>query len=162
MNLIGRMLLRSTLALSTFGASAVDVVAQADPLVGRWMKNIGKSKSEPGSMHFISWTSVVERVEAGYQVVGDGFTAEGKAVRSKMVWRLDGKETPIVGDEPPATYSWKRIDDCAFETVRKDANGTITTRSVIALDGRKRINFHVVKNADRHTTRTVLEVMYKQ
>ena len=138
------------------------IAAQSDPLVGTWTTDVVKSKSEPAGLRFRSWTSRIELVAGGYQVTGDGTTAQGQTIHSEVLWRFDGKESPTVGEQPPAAYTWKRIDDHSFETVRTDTNGTITSRTVISPDGKMRVNFHTAKNGQGKTLRNVLEVMYKR
>lgn len=79
-----------------------------------------------------------------------------------MIWRFDGKESPILGAPGSRTTQYQRIDDFTFKYVlRIDGHVAATSRGVIAVDGKTRVNTVIARSVRGETFRNV-EVYEKQ
>jgi len=130
-----------TTVLAT-GVLMVAVLASAqpkDPFVGSWRLNIAKSKYSPGPAPK-SQTSTYETAGQGYKVSVKIEPASGSAQEWSYTSNLDGKDTPITGNNPNAdTTAVKRIDAQTLESVmKKGGKVTMTQRNVVSADGKTR------------------------
>jgi hypothetical protein len=119
---------------------AVLVVAQSkDPFVGTWRLDTAKSKYSPGPAPK-SQTAVYEAAGQGYKVSVKAEPASGAAQAWSYTTALDGKDSPITGNNPNAdTIATKRIDATTLETVnKKGGKATTTQRNVVSADGKTR------------------------
>lgn len=161
---------RATLRASetaAYAAASDGIAAQpvaSDLLVGTWKTDATRSITEPPPFASTAWTVKIERTPEGYKGTGDGVNLQGQPYHSEFLWRFDGQASPTGSGLGglPATYTFRQIDDYTFVAQQKNANGSLTSRMVVSPEGRMRVNFHVVKDANDRTTRTSLEVMYKQ
>ena len=132
---------RVTTVLAT-GVLMVAVLASAqpkDPFVGSWRLNIAKSKYSPGPAPK-SQTSTYETAGQGYKISVKIEPASGSAQEWSYTSNLDGKDTPITGNNPNAdTTAVKRIDAQTLESVmKKGGKVTMTQRNVVSADGKTR------------------------
>lgn len=136
-----RKLSRVSLMLAT-AALVVAVVASAqskDPFVGTWRLNIAKSKYTPGPAPK-SITSTYEAAGQGYKVSVRNEPVTGAAQQFSYTTSLDGKDSPITGNNPNAdAIAVKRIDATTLEAVNKRGGKVTTTqRNVVSADGKTR------------------------
>lgn len=121
---------------------AVGVLASAqskDPFVGTWRLNVAKSKYSPGPAPK-SITSTYETAGQGYRISVKNEPASGAVQQYSYTTNLDGKDSPMTGDNPNADMvAVKRIDTHTLEMVNKKGGKTTTTqRNVVAKDGKTR------------------------
>jgi hypothetical protein len=132
---------RVTMVLAT-GALMAAVIATAqpkDPFVGSWRLNIAKSKYSPGPPPK-SQASTYEAAGQGYKVSVKIEPATGPAQQWSYTSNLDGKDTPITGNNPNADMvAVRRIDTHTLESVmKKGGKVTTTQRNVVSADGKTR------------------------
>ena len=118
---------------------AVMAAAQTDPFVGTWTLNLAKSKYSPGPAPK-STTTVIEAAGKGYKVSVKTEPASGPAQQWSYTTNLDGKESPVSGNNANAdSVTVKRIDANTLETVaRMGGKVTTTQRNVVSADGKTR------------------------
>jgi len=124
------------------GVLAVAVLASAQPkdaFVGTWRLNLGKSTYSPGPPPK-STTTIYETAGQGYKVSVKIEPASGPTLQWSFTSNLDGKDSPITGDNPNAdTAAVKRIDANTLEIVNKKGGKVTTTqKNVVAPDGKTR------------------------
>jgi hypothetical protein len=121
------------------GVLAVGARAEAPPaFVGTWKLNLAKSKYSPGPP---PKSAVVkhEAIDGGMRQVSDSVDAEGKTKHTEYSARFDGKESPIIGTDPPEVITLRRIDEYTAEwTVRSGTRIVSTGRAVYSRDGKVR------------------------
>jgi hypothetical protein len=133
-------LARVTTTLAVLLAGAAIVSAQAkDPFVGIWRLNVAKSKYSPGPAPKAQ-TSTYEAAGQGYRVSVKSEPASGTALQWSYTTNLDGKDTPITGNNPNSDMvAVKRIDANTLESVNKRGGKVTTTqRNVVSADGKTR------------------------
>jgi len=127
----------------------------ADPLVATWTVNIAKSTYDPGPAPQ-SLTMTVTVDERGYAIVQDQVAADGKASHAVILMTPDGKQYPV-GATASTTVASTRIDARTYERVtRVGGIVTLTSRTVVAADGRTRTTTTTGTDA---TGRSVNEVI---
>ena len=129
-----------TTILAALVAGAAIVSAQAkDPFVGTWRLNVAKSKYSPGPAPKAQ-TSTYEAAGQGYRISVKGEPATGAAQQWSYTTNLDGKDTPITGNNPNSDMiAVKRIDANTLESVNKRGGKVTTTqRNVVSADGKTR------------------------
>src|SRR5262245_3828645 len=138
-------LLALTVAVS---ALVLGGIAQAaDNQVGTWKLNVAKSKYSPGPAPKESTTTVAAEPN-GYKVTIHGTNAEGNPIHIEMSPKLDGKDYPMTGNPNADMISLKKIDDYTTEAVtKKNGKPMVTTRTVIAKDGKSRTQTQKGTNA---------------
>jgi hypothetical protein len=132
---------RVSMVLAT-GVLMVAVMGTAqtkDPFVGTWRLNVAKSKYSPGPSPK-SQASTYEAAGQGYKVSVKIEPASGSVQEWSYTSNLDGKDTPITGNNPNAdTVAVKRIDAHTLESVNKKGGKVTTTqRNVVSADGKMR------------------------
>jgi hypothetical protein len=142
------------------GALALAVLATAqpkDPFVGTWKLNLAKSKYSPGPPPKSS-TVTYEAAGTGYKVSVRTEPASGATQEWSYSTMLDGKDSPITGNNPSAdTIAAKRTDAHTIESVsKKGGKVTITARIVASADGRTRTNTQTGTNAQGQQVNNVL------
>ena len=121
-------------------ALAVQAPAQTgDPFVGTWRLNVSKSKYSPGPTPK-SITTTYEAAGQGYKVSVKNEPASGPVRQYSYTTNLDGKDTPVTGNNPNADMiAAKRIDAHTIEIVNKKGGKVTTTqRNVVGTDGKTR------------------------
>ena len=126
------------IAAALLGAAAASAQSK-DPFVGQWSANLAKSKYSPGPAPK-SVTATWEAAGKGYKVSVKAEPASGPAQQWSYTTNLDGKESPVTGNNPNAdTVTVKRIDATTLETVnRKSGKVTTSQRNVVSADGKTR------------------------
>jgi hypothetical protein len=124
------------------GVLAVTMMATAqtkDPFVGTWRLNLVKSKYNPGPPPK-STTVTYEAAGQGYKVSVKAEPASGPAQQWSYTSNLDGKDTPVTGNNPNADMiAVKRIDANTLEAVNKKGGKVTTTqKNVVSADGKTR------------------------
>ena len=120
-------------------AAAAAAAQSKDPFVGHWSINLAKSKYSPGPAPK-SVMSTWEAAGTGYKVSVKTEPASGPTQQWSYTTNLDGKESPVSGNNPNAdTVTVKRIDANTLELVaRKGGKVTTTQRNVASPDGKTR------------------------
>ena len=110
-----------------------------NPHVGTWKLNVAKSKYSPGPA-LKSATTTIETAGAGAKYVVDQVSADGTARQWEFTANYDGKDTPVVGDNPDADMvALTRVDATTVRIVNKKAGRVTTTvTSVVSGFGRTR------------------------
>lgn len=131
---------RLTIVLAA-AALTLAVVANAqskDPFVGTWRLNVAKSKYTGPAPKSI--TSTYEAAGQGYKVSVRNEPASGAVQQYSYTTSLDGKDSPITGNNPNAdAVAVKRIDANTLELVNKKGGKVTTTqRNVVSPDGKTR------------------------
>src|SRR3954463_11860430 len=113
--------------------------AQADPQVGAWKLNPAKSKYDPGPGP-TSATTTIEAAGKGTKVTADQTLADGTKRHYSFTSNYDGKDAPIVGDNPDAdTVARTHVNGTTVKTVEKKAGKvTLTQTSAVSADGKTR------------------------
>jgi hypothetical protein len=110
----------------------------ADPQMGTWRLNEGKSKFAPGRPKN---TMVVYKDAAGgsVKITADGVSADGKRTHSEWTGKFDGKEYPVTGDPNADMRSYTKVDDRTMNfTAKKGGKVAVTGRVVLSADGKSR------------------------
>ena len=127
------------LAAGVLMVAVMGTAQSKDPFVGTWRLNIAKSKYSPGPPPK-SQVATYETAGQGYKVSVKIEPATGSAQEWSYTSNLDGKDTPITGNNPNAdTNAVKRIDANTLESVmKKGGKVTTTQRNVVSADGKTR------------------------
>jgi len=130
-------------AVLAFAISAMlgDLVhaQNSDPLVGTWKLNVSKSKYSPGPPPR-SGTVTYEAVGSGTKLVNNNIQADGSARHWEYTTDYDGKDNPVMGDNPYGdSVARTRTDARTVRSVFKKAGKVTTTQvSVLSADGKTR------------------------
>jgi hypothetical protein len=131
----------SAAATGVFTAAlAGTALAQAgDPQIGTWKLNVAKSTFNPGPAPK-SGTTKIEAAGAGAKLIVDQTAADGTARHWEFTANYDGKDVPVVGDNPDAdTVARTRVDANTVQTVSKKAGKVVATQqSTVSADGKTR------------------------
>jgi hypothetical protein len=130
------------LSLACLGLSALLVApafAQTDSQIGVWKLNLAKSKYSPGPAPKSAMTTI-EAAGTGIKVSAEQVMADGAARTFASTSNYDGKDSPMVGNNPDADMVARtRVDAGTIQTVSKK-NGKVTTTQIAAVskDGKTR------------------------
>jgi hypothetical protein len=131
----------SAAATGVFTAAlAGTAFAQAgDPQIGTWKLNVAKSTFNPGPAPK-SGTTKIEAAGAGAKLIVDQTAADGTARHWEFTANYDGKDVPVVGNNPDAdTVARTRVDANTVQTVSKKAGKVVATQqSTVSADGKTR------------------------
>jgi hypothetical protein len=133
------------------------VLAQApDPQVGTWKLNTAKSKYSPGPVPK-SGTTKIEAAGAGTKLTVDQVLADGTVRHWELTANYDGKDAPVVGDNPDAdTIARTRVDANTVKSIGKKGGKVTTTQtSVVSKDGKTRTVTTTGTNAAGQTVNNV-------
>ena len=125
------------LGLSTLVVSPA--LAQTDSQVGVWKLNVAKSTYSPGPKPATA-TTTIEAAGGGTKVSVDQTFADGTKRQYSFTSNYDGKDAPIVGNNPDAdVVARTRVDASTVKTVsKKAAKATTTQTSTVSSDGKTR------------------------
>ena len=119
-----------------FLASAA-LSSAADPQMGTWKLNEGKSKLNPSATKnlTVAYTAAGDSVK----VTVDGVDKDGKPAHSEWTGKFDGKDYAVTGDPTADMRSYKKIDERTLEIINKKA-GAVTSsgRIAVSADGKSR------------------------
>jgi hypothetical protein len=139
-------------------AAPADAAPSKDVISGTWVINLSKSSYSPADLAPKSGTSTLQASADGIHVMTDGVDSKGRKTQTDYNAKFDGADVPTNGtvDGKPSpdidSVSWKKIDDHNFETVQKlKGQALLTTRVVVAEDGKTRTNTVTGKNAQGQT-----------
>lgn len=112
------------------------LLAAADPAVGTWKLNVGKSKYSPGPAPK-SATVTYEETGKAIRRTGESIDAQGQRNSFEYTAQYDGKEYPVTGSENFDSIMIKRVNDRTSEaTLKKGGKVVSTARRVISPDGK--------------------------
>jgi hypothetical protein len=145
--------------LGAFVAVALTVEAQApNPLSATWKFNAAKSKYDPSSLALKSNTITYIIVGDTIQAITDGLDARGRATHTEYTARFDGRTYPgkflLGGKSNPDQdgVMWTKIDNNTYETTTMlKGKPLVTSRIVVAPDGKSRTTTQTGKNAQGQT-----------
>ena len=124
------------LALGVCFLNAAAAVA-ADPNMGTWKLNEGKSKISPGSPK--NNTVVYEAAGDQVKVTVDGVDAKGQPVHHVWTGKFDGKDYPVTGNPMEDTRAYTKVNDHTLTFDQKKGEKVVLTgRIVVAADGKNR------------------------
>ena len=134
-----RRLLVCTLMAALIGVIDVQmaVAADADPVVGTWILNPGKSMFKSGPA-ITSQTRTYS--QSGDEITLDMKTvsADGKSVTTHTTYHLDGKSYPVTGSPDYDSLTGKRLNShMAQFTLKKGDKVTGHTTRTVSKDGKK-------------------------
>jgi hypothetical protein len=124
----------TALALSFMAAA---VCFAANPQLGTWKLNEGKSKLAPGMGK--NTTVVYAEQKDKIKVTVDGVNKDGTARHSVWVGKFDGKGYPAKGNMPADSIAYKMVNDRTNDiTAMKDGKTVWTGTITVAKDGKSR------------------------
>ena len=127
-----------TILASVFAfVAGVGLASAADPQLGTWKLNEGKSKLDPA----ITKNTTVVYAVAGdsVKVTVDGVDKDGKASHNEWTGKFDGKEYAVTGDPTSDVRAYKKVDANTLElTARKGGAVTLTGHIAVSADGKSR------------------------
>jgi hypothetical protein len=119
----------------------------ADSNVGTWKLNLDKSKYSPGPAPK-NTTLTIEAQDGGIKYASYGESADGSAIHMEFTAKYDGKDNPVTGSPDFNSIALNRIDAHTVEsTAKKDGTVMLTSRTVVAHDGKTRTLTSKGKNA---------------
>jgi hypothetical protein len=127
---------RTILASLVVFLAGVTLCFAADPNVGTWKLNEGKSKFSPGTSK--NMTVVYEVAGDGMKVIVDGVDKDGKAVHSEWTGKFDGKDYPVTGNPNEDVRSYKKAGDTLEFSSKKGDKEGVVGKVVVAADGKTR------------------------
>lgn len=132
-----------------------------NPHVGTWKLNVAKSKYSPGPGPK-SGTTKIETAGAGVKYIVDQMGGDGTARRWEFTANYDGKDTPVIGNNPDADMvALTRINATTVRIVNKKGGRVTTTlTSVVSGYGRTRTITSTGTNAYGQTVNNV--VLYEK
>jgi hypothetical protein len=123
-------------SLAAFFAGLAICLA-ADPNLGTWKLNEGKSKLAAGATKYS--TVVYEAAGDSVKITVDGITGDGKPVHHEWTGKYDGKDYPVTGDPTGDARSYKKTGDRTLEfTGKKDGKATVMGSVSVSADGKSR------------------------
>src|SRR5437016_1161347 len=109
----------------------------ANPHMGTWKLNEGKSKLAPGLGKNI--TVVYAEMKDKMKVTVDGVDKDGKPTHSVWVGKADGKAYPVKGNLPYNSVAYKVVNDRTNDiTAMKDGKIGWSGRITVSADGKSR------------------------
>jgi hypothetical protein len=128
-----------------------------ESLYGTWRANIAKSTYSPGpapKSNVAKW----EPSGGGVKLTVDNVPAAGSAEHWECTGRFDGKDNPVVGNNPDAdTMAFSKIDDHTYRIVNtKGGKPTLTAQIVVAKDGKTRVTTQTGTNGKGEKTATTV------
>ena len=136
---------------------AFALLAQAqESLFGTWKMNAAKSKESPGPASK-SGTAKWEAFQGGVKLTVDTVTTTGEVQHYESIGKFDGKDNPSKGNPYGDTVAFSKIDARTYETVAKTGGKTtVTSRIVVAADGKTRITTQTGKNGQGQTVNNAI------
>ena len=128
---------RKTIGLTLLLSLAAGAMCFANPNLGTWKLNEGKSKFGAGAPkgETVVWATAGDQVK----VTVDGTSADGKKMHTEWTGKLDGKDYPLTGDSMADSRAFKMSGENTTEiTSKKDGKVVGTATIVVAADGKSR------------------------
>ena len=119
------------------GAGIDGLSAQAaDPRIGTWKLDLGKSKFSPGPPPQ-SQTLKIEASGRGEKVTSEAVNADGTPTTTQYTANFDGKDYPLTGSQIADMVSLKRVDARTTERTDKKGDKVMTSITrVVSADGK--------------------------
>jgi hypothetical protein len=118
--------------------ASVQVIAQANPLLGTWKLNTAKSKYT-GSTMPKEMTRTVEAAGDSVKYTYAGTAADGSSISYSFTVKYDGKDYPMTGTAPGGIdmIAIKRINANTYEaTQKKGGKVAANTKAEVSKDGK--------------------------
>jgi hypothetical protein len=128
---------RTILASLVVFLAGVGLCLAADPNMGTWKLNEGKSKFSPGATknHTVVYAPAGDMVK----VTVDGTDKDGKAVNNVWTGKFDGKDYPVTGEQAYDSRSYTKVDDHTMNMSLKKAGAVVGSgKIVVSADGKSR------------------------
>jgi hypothetical protein len=111
----------------------------ANPLMGTWKLNEGKSKFAPGATKNTMVTYATAKGDM-IKCTVDGVDKDGKPIHWTWTGKFDGKPYPIKGSPSFDTLTYKPVNDRTNNTVATKAGKVVMTATItVAKDGNSRV-----------------------
>ena len=110
---------------------AAAAVCLADPNMGTWKLNEGKSKFSPGAAK--NKTVVYEAAGDSVKVIVDGIDGAGKATHNEWTGKFDGKDYAVTGDPNFDMRAYKQVDDRTLDMTLKNGGKVVGTGKIVCL-----------------------------
>ena len=129
-------------------APAPAPAASANPHLGTWVLNVGKSSYSPGPAPK-SQTIKMEAWDAdGVSYVADGVGGDDKPTHSEFKAKYDGKDYEFKGNPDADMLSYTKVDANTLDATLKLKGATVqTVHVVVSEDGKTRTVTQTGKNA---------------
>ena len=122
-------------AALSFAAAAVCFAA--NPHMGTWKLNEGKSKLVPGMGKNTTVTYAEQKDKI--KITVDGVDKDGKPTHSVWVGQFDGKACPVKGNLPYNSVAYRVVNDRTNDiTTMKDGKVGWNGRITVSADGKSR------------------------
>ena len=130
--------LAAAMVATGLAAIASAAAQPANAHIGVWKINLAKSRYDPGPAPQRQ-TVVYAAADGALKLTSDGVDAEGNKTHTEYTARFDGKPYPYAGNPNGDMITIKQIDPFTMESVwTLKGKATITSRSVVARDGKTR------------------------
>jgi len=130
---------RNTLAALTVLLTATAATSAANPLMGTWKLNEGKSKFAPGATKNTTVTYTPAKGDM-IKCTVDGVDKDGKPIHWTWVGKFDGKPYQIKGSPSFDTLTYKPVKDRTNKTTARKAGKVVMTGTItVAKDGKSRV-----------------------
>jgi hypothetical protein len=130
---------RNTLAALAVFLTATAATFAANPLVGTWKLNEGKSKFAPGATKNTTVTYTPAKGDM-IKCTVDGVDKDGKPIHWTWVGKFDGKPYQIKGSPSFDTLTYKPVNDRTNKTTATKAGKVVMTGTItVAKDGKSRV-----------------------
>jgi hypothetical protein len=111
----------------------------ANPLMGTWKLNEGKSKFAPGATKNTLVTYVPAKGDM-IKCTVDGVDKDGKSIHWTWVGKFDGKPYPIKGSPSFDMLTYNPVNDRTNKTTATKAGKVVMTGTItVAKDGKSRV-----------------------
>lgn len=137
---------RKTIGLTLLLSLAAGAMCFANPNLGTWKLDEGKSKFGAGAAkgETVVWATAGDQVK----VTVDGTSADGKKMHTEWTGKVDGKDYPLTGDAMADSRAFKMSGENTTEiTSKKDGKVVGTGTIVVAADGKSRTVTATMTNA---------------
>jgi hypothetical protein len=133
----GEMKARTALASLAVFITGVALSLAADPNLGSWKLNDGKSKLPPGASRITTVTYAM--AGDSVKITVDGTGADGKPIHNEWTGKYDGKDYPVTGDPNSDMRAYTKVDDRTLDfNAKKGGKVYMTGRVAVAADGKSR------------------------
>jgi hypothetical protein len=129
----------TTLVALALLLTAIAATFAANPLMGAWKLNEGKSKFAPGATKNTTVTYAPVKDDM-VECTVVGVDKDGKPIRWTWVGKLDGKPYQIKGSPSFDTLTYKPVNDYTSKTTATKAGKVVMTGTItVAKDGKTRL-----------------------
>jgi hypothetical protein len=114
------------------------VALAADPFIGTWKLNTGKSKMDASPTPMPRSETLKNAAQGnGIKTTFEGIDAQGKEIHIESTGAWDGKDFPVKGDPGADMISLKKVDANTVVVVAKKAGKEAgTVRTTVSKDGK--------------------------